>query len=97
MAKRITENLDYTFSYKDLIVADKMMKTYLADREKLYTDLFCSDEEYDKQDVLDYIEYFMSSNSSDMDIDSKDSRHHKYLYNLHHFLSRNYEFNILPS
>ena len=97
MAKRITENLDYTFSYKDLIVADKMMKTYLADREKLYTDLFCSDEEYDKQDVLDYLEYFMASDSSDMDIDAKDSRHHKYLYNLHHFLSRNYEFNILPS
>ena len=97
MAKRIKENLDYSFSYKDLIVADKMMKTYLADREKLYTDLFCSDEEYDKQDVLDYIEYFMSSNSSDTDIDAKDNIHHKYLYNLHHFLSRNYTFNVLPS
>ena len=97
MAKRIKENLDYTFSYKDLIVADRMMKTYLSDREKLYTDLFCSDEDYEKQDVLDYIEYFMSSNSSDMDIDAEESKHHKYLYNLHHFLSRNYEFNVLPS
>lgn len=97
MVQRIKENLDYTFSYKDLIVADKMMKTYLDDREKLYSDLFCSDEEYDKQDVLDYIEYFMSSNSSDTDIDSENNVHHKYLYNLHHFLSRNYEFNVLPS
>ena len=97
MAKKLKENLDYTFSWKDLIAVDKMMKSYLTDREKMYTDLFCSDEEYTKDDCLEYLTYFMGSDVSDMDIDSEDCTHHKYLYNIRHFLGRNYEFNILPS
>lgn len=97
MAKKLKENLDYTFSWKDLISVDKMMKSYLADREKMYTDLFCSDEEYTKDDCFEYLTYFMGSDASDMDIDNEDCTHHKYLYNIRHFLGRNYEFNILPS
>lgn len=97
MAKKLTENLDYTFNWKDLIVVDKLMKNYLCDREKMYTELFCSDEDFTKDDVSEYIKYFLGSDASDMDVDKEDSVHHKYLYNIRHFLSRNYEFCVLPS
>lgn len=97
MTKKLTENLDYTFSWRDLIAVDKLMKIYVYDREKMYTELFCSDEDFTKDDVTDYIKYFFGSDASDMDVDASESKHHKYLYNIRHFLSRNYEFNILPS
>ena len=97
MSKRIVENLDYSFNWKDLISVDGMVRKYISDREKMYDELFNSEEDYDKDDVLEYLEYFMASDSSDADIDAKDSKHHRYLYNIHHFLGRNYEFNILPS
>ena len=97
MAKRIKENLDYTFEWRDIIAIDRMMKSYINDRETLYTELFNSEEDFDKEDVQEYIEYFLSPNSSDMDVDSDDNKHHKYLHNIHHFLERDYLFTILPS
>lgn len=93
----MSEHLDYTFNWKDLITTDRMMKSYLSDRETLYNELFNSDEKYTEDDVREYCEFFMGQNASDMDVDSDKSNHHKYLYNIRHFLSRNYEFNILPS
>lgn len=95
---RLKENLDYTFSWKDLIVVDKLMRKYINDREQMYTELFDSSEEFTKDDVNEYVEWFMG-NASDMDIDvaEKDKIHHKNLYNIRHFLDRNYEFNLLPS
>lgn len=95
-AKKLQENLDYSFNWKDLICIDKAFKIYIKDREKIYTDLFCSDEEYTLDDVNEYIEFFMSGNASDSDIDNDRCKHHKYLWNLHDFLSKNYYFNILP-
>ena len=95
MAKRITENLDYSFNWKDLICIDKAFQVYIRDREKMYTDLFCSDEEYTLDDVNEYIEFFMSSNATDSDIDDDKCKHHKYLWNLHDFLSKNYYLNVL--
>ena len=97
MPKRLKENLDYTFNYKDLITADRMMKKYISDREKMYNELFNSAEDYTVDDLKEYLEYFMSPNASDMDIDSKEVKHHKYLWSIRDFLSRNYEFNLLPS
>jgi hypothetical protein len=97
MNQRIKENLDYTFSYKDLITVDKMVNSYIKNREKIYYELFNGSDDYTKDDVLEYIEYFMGNSASDADIDSNEKKHHKYLYNIRHFLGRNYEFNILPS
>lgn len=97
MAKKLKENLDYSFSWKDLIAVDRIFKSYISDRENMYAELFCSDEDYTKDDVNDYITYFMGSDASDMDIDDDKCKHYKYLYNIRHFLSRNYEFNVLPS
>lgn len=96
MTKRLEENLDYTFSYKDLLAIDKLMKKYISDREEMYKSLFNSTEEYTKDDVKEYVEWFMG-NASDMDIDKEEPIHHKYLYRIKHFLERNYEFNLLPS
>lgn len=97
MPKRLKENLDYTFNYKDLITADRMMKKYISDREKMYNELFNSTEDYTVDDLKEYLEYFMSPSASDMDVDSKEVKHHKYLWSIRDFLSRNYEFNLLPS
>lgn len=97
MPKRLKENLDYTFSYRDLIVADRMMKKYISDRERMYNELFNSAEDYSKDDVVEYCEYFMGDSASDMDIDDENSKHHKFLWNIRDFLGRNYEFNVLPS
>ena len=97
MPKRLKENLDYTFNYKDLITADRMMKKYISDREKMYNELFNSAEDYTVDDLKEYLEYFMSPNASDMDVDSKEVKHHKYLWSIRDFLSRNYEYNLLPS
>ena len=97
MPKRLKENLDYTFSYKDLITVDKMVRKYISDREKMYNELFNSTEDYTVDDLKEYLEYFMSPNASDMDIDSEEAKHHKYLWSIRDFLSRNYEYNLLPS
>lgn len=93
--EKLQENLDYSFNWKDLICIDKAFQIYIRDREKMYTDLFCSDEEYTLDDVNDYIEFFMSGSASDSDIDDDQCKHHKYLWNLHDFLSKNYYFNLL--
>ncbi len=42
MSKKLEENLDYTFSYKDLLAIDKLMKKYISDREEMYNSLFNS-------------------------------------------------------
>ena len=97
MAKRIKENLDYTFEWRDAIAIDRMMKSYINDRENLYAELFNSDEDFDKEDVIEYVDYFLSLNSSDMDVDNNNCTHHKYLHNIHHFLERQYLYTILPS
>lgn len=97
MANRITENLDYSFTWKDLIAVDNMMRTYISDRERFYNELFNSTEDFDNDDVVEYVNYFMGSDASDMDIDSDEHKHHRYLYNIRHFLGRNYEFGILSS
>ena len=85
---RLKENLDYTFSWKDLIVIDKLMRKYINDREKMYTELFDSSEEFTRDDVNEYVEWFMG-NASDMDVDvaEKDRIHHKNLYNIRHFFT----------
>jgi hypothetical protein len=95
---RLKENLDYTFSWKDLITVDKLMRKYINDRELMCGELFDSSEEFTRDDINEYVEWFMGC-ASDMDIDvkDKDKKHHKYLYNIRHFLDRNYEFNLLPS
>ena len=62
MAKRIKENLDYTFEWRDAIAIDRMMKSYINDRENLYAELFNSDEDFDKEDVIEYVDYFLSLN-----------------------------------
>ena len=95
--EKLQENLDYSFNWKDLICIDKAFQIYIRDREKLYAELFCSNEDYSKQDVSEYIEFFLSENSSDRDVDAKDSHHHEYLHNIHHFLDREYLYTILPS
>ena len=56
MPKRLKENLDYTFSYKDLITVDKMVRKYISDREKMYNELFNSEEDYNVDDLKEYIE-----------------------------------------
>ena len=97
MLKRLKENLDYTFNYRDLIAVDRQMQKYISDREKMYNELFNSTEDYTVDDLKEYLEYFMSPNASDMDIDSEEAKHHKYLWSIRDFLSRNYEYNLLPS
>lgn len=97
MPKRLKENLDYTFSYKDLITADKMVRKYISDREKMYNELFNSEEDYNVDDLKEYLEYFEGASASDLDVDAQDSKHHKYLWSIREFLSRNYEFNLLPN
>ena len=97
MSKRLKENLDYTFNYRDLIAVDRQMQKYISDREKMYNELFNSTEDYTVDDLKEYLEYFMSPNASDMDIDSEEAKHHKYLWSIRDFLSRNYEYNLLPS
>lgn len=97
MPKRLKENLDYSFNYKDLIVIDREMRKYISDREKMYNELFNSTEDYTVDDLKEYLEYFMSPNASDMDVDSEEVKHHKYLWSIRDFLSRNYEYNLLPS
>lgn len=94
---RLEENLDYTFNWKDLIVVDKLMKNYINDREIMFNNLFNSSENFEKEDISQYIEFFMGANASDMDIDAKEKTHHKNLYNIRHFLQRKYEFSLLPS
>lgn len=93
---RLKENLDYTFSWKDLITVDRLMQKYISDREKMYNELFNSDEEFDSEDLKEYVEWFMGE-CSDMDVDAKNPKHHPNLYNIKHYLGRNYEFNLLPS
>lgn len=97
MPKRLKENLDYTFNYRDLIAVDRQMQKYISDREKMYNELFNSTEDYTVDDLKEYLEYFMSPSASDMDIDSEEAKHHKYLWSIREFLSRNYEFNLLPN
>ena len=97
MPKRLKENLDYTFSYKDLITVDKMVRRYISDREKMYNELFNSEEDYNVDDLKEYLEYFEGASASDLDVDAQDSKHHKYLWSIREFLSRNYEFNLLPN
>ena len=56
MPKRLKENLDYSFNYKDLIAVDRQMQKYISDREKMYNELFNSTEDYTVDDLKEYLE-----------------------------------------
>lgn len=92
--ERIQEKLDYNFRYSDAKIIDELMRYYISDRERMYNELFCSTMDYTLEDVKSYIKYFMGEPNGNIEQDGDE--YHEYLYRLKHFLSRNYEMNLIP-
>lgn len=87
----LNENITFNFSdsfFKDVNALDELIKNYLIDREKMYEELFCSEESYTNDDIDKYIDYFMTP-STDLTQNVYEN-----LYHIQNFFNRDYEIYI---
>ena len=86
----LNEKLDFNLTMEDISTMNSLMREYIDTRKKIYTELFCSDSEYTKEDIIEYLAYFTQLNLSDKDLEQYDL-----VERILHFLERNYEMFII--
>ena len=88
--EQLNEKLDFNLSMEDISTMNSLMKEYIDVRKQFYKNIFCSDEEYSKEDILDYLAFFTQLNLTDDD----NTEQYELVERILHFLERNYEMFI---
>lgn len=96
-------NLNFNLSYKDISIVNSIIKDFIDDRKRFYTNIF-NDEKFSDIDIKQYLNYFTNLALDDIEKDSNKNDEneginkdkHPYIFRLLHFFERNYEFFIQP-
>jgi hypothetical protein len=81
--KKLSERLDFSFSYNDFAVITELLEQYLDDRVYVFNKLI-NENSYTENEKTQYINYFITPCVEEM-------KQHEYLSKIQHFLSREYE------
>lgn len=85
---KLTEKLDFSFSFKDYNIITELVDYYLDDRVYVFNKLI-NDREYSEEEKLQYIHYFITPCL-------ENEKQHEYLEKIKHFITREYEIYNYP-